>query len=76
MYSQINNYELEKIPFKKMSKIKALEANLEQTKAKLKVAVEALEKIKKWDEGKDEEWLDFQGITNSALEKIMKIDGL
>lgn len=58
------------------NKIKALEANLEQTKAKLKVAVESLEKIKKWDEGKDDEWLDFQGITNSALEKIMMIDGL
>jgi hypothetical protein len=56
-------------------KIKALEANLEQTKNKLKIAVAALEKIKAWDEAKADKWLDFQGITNKALEKIMITDG-
>lgn len=56
-------------------KIKALEANLEQTKAKLKVAVKALQDIKKWDDDLEDEWGDPGERANSALEKISVLDG-
>ena len=56
-------------------KIKALEANLEQTKAKLKVAVKALEDVKKWDDDLEDEWVYPWERANSALEKIAVLDG-
>ena len=57
------------------NKIKALEANLEQTKAKLKVAIKALQDVKKWDDDLEDEWGDPGERANSALEKIAVLDG-
>ena len=56
-------------------KIKALEANLEQTKAKLHVAVKALEDVKKWDDDLEDEWGDTGERASRALEKIAMLDG-
>jgi len=56
-------------------KIKALEANLEQTKAKLQIAIIALQDIKKWDNDSDYEWGDPGVRARRALEKIAIIDG-
>ena len=57
------------------NKIKALEVNLEQTKAKLKVAIKALQDVKKWDDDLEDEWGDPGERANSALEKIAVLDG-
>jgi len=56
-------------------KIKALEANLEQTKAKLHVAVKALEDVKKWDDDLEYEWGDPGERASRALDKIAMLDG-
>jgi hypothetical protein len=56
-------------------KIKALEANLEQTKSKLQVAEKALNDIVKWDDDLEDEWGDPGERANFALEKIMILDG-
>ncbi len=54
------------------TKIKALEANLEQTKAKLKVATEALQRMITMS---DCDYSDFHEEAKTALEQITIIDG-
>jgi len=48
---------------------------LELTKSKLKLAEQALEDIIKWDDDLEDEWGDPANRANSALEKIMILDG-
>jgi len=55
--------------------LRAIKANLEQTKAKLHVAVKALEDVKKWDDDLEYEWGDPRERANRALEKIAMLDG-
>jgi hypothetical protein len=55
--------------------IEKREANLEQTKSKLLVAVKALQDVKKWDDDLEDEWGDPGERAGRALEKIDMIDG-
>jgi len=48
---------------------------LELAKSKLKVAEQALNDIIKWDDDLEDEWGDPGERANSALEKIMILDG-
>jgi hypothetical protein len=52
-----------------------LKAELEKTKNKLQIAENALNDIVRWDEDLEDEWGDCGERANSALEKIMIIDG-
>ena len=52
-----------------------LKAELEKTKNKLQIAENALNDIVRWDEDLEDEWGDCGELANSALEKIMIIDG-
>ena len=51
-------------------RIKALEAKLEQTKAKLFIAISALTDIANWDDDLDDEWGDPGEYASEVLEKI------
>ena len=60
----------------KMSKeVEQLKQALELAKAKLQVAEKALNDIVKWDDDLEDEWGDPGERANSALEKIMILDG-
>lgn len=48
---------------------------IETLKQKLRVAEQALNDIAKWDDDLEDEWGDPNHRANSALEKIMIIDG-
>jgi len=48
---------------------------LELAESKLKVAEQALNDIIKWDDDLEEEWGDPGHRANTALEKIMILDG-
>ena len=59
-----------------MSKeIENLKTALELAKSKLKVAEKALNDIVRWDDDLDDEWGDPGNRANSALEKMMILDG-
>jgi hypothetical protein len=59
-----------------MSKeVENLKQALELAKSKLQVAEKALNDIVKWDEDLEDEWGDPCERANSALEKIMILDG-
>ena len=59
-----------------MSKeIKNLKTALELAKSKLQVAEKALNDIVKWDDDLEDEWGGPGERANSALEKIMILDG-
>jgi len=58
-----------------MSKEKELKQALELANTKLKVAEQALNDILKWDDDLQDEWGDLGERANSALEKIMILDG-
>ena len=60
----------------KMSKeVENLKQALELSKSKLQVAEKALNDIVKWDDDLEDEWGDPRERANSALEKIMILDG-
>ena len=59
-----------------MSKeIENLKTALELAKSKLQVAEKALNDIVRWDDDLDDEWVDPGNRANSALEKMMILDG-
>lgn len=59
-----------------MSKeIENLKTALELAKSKLKVAEKALNDIVRWDDDLEDEWGDPGNRANSALEKMMILDG-
>ena len=58
-----------------MWKVEQLKQALELVKSKLKLAENALSDIVKWDDELEDEWGDPGNRANSALEKIMIIDG-
>ena len=59
-----------------MSKeVEQLKQALELAKSKLQVAEKALNDIVKWDDDLEDEWGDPKERANSALEKIMILDG-
>ena len=59
-----------------MSKeVENLKQALELYKSKLKVAEQALNDIVRWDDNLEDEWGDPGSRANSALEKIMILDG-
>ncbi len=59
-----------------MSKeIENLRQALELAKQKLQIANKALDDIMKWDDDLEDEWGDPGNRANSALEKIMILDG-
>ncbi|MBC7382806.1 MAG: hypothetical protein H7296_07390 [Bacteroidia bacterium] len=58
-----------------MGKVEQLNQALELVKSKLKLAENALNDIVKWDDELEDEWGDPGNRANSALEKIMIIDG-
>lgn len=59
----------------KIEELKALQANLAQTKAKLEVAVRALEEIEVWEIDSELEWGEPSDRASAALEKIAVIEG-
>jgi hypothetical protein len=59
-----------------MSKeVENLKTALELAKSKLQVAEKALNDIVRWDDDLEDEWGDPGERANSALEKIMILDG-
>lgn len=59
-----------------MSKeIENLKTALELAKSKLQVAEKALNDIVRWDDDLEDEWGDPVNRANSALEKMMIMDG-
>jgi hypothetical protein len=59
-----------------MSKeIENLKTALELAKSKLQVAEKALNDIVRWDDDLEDEWGDPGNRANSALEKMMILDG-
>ena len=59
-----------------MSKeVENLKTALELAKSKLQVAEKALNDIVRWDDDLDDEWGDPGNRANSALEKMMILDG-
>ena len=52
-----------------------LKQELKLAKSKLQVAEKALKDIVKWDDDLEYEWGDPHERANSALEKIMILDG-
>ena len=59
-----------------MSKeLENLKAALELAKSKLQVADKALNDIVRWDDDLEDEWGDPGNRANSALEKMMILDG-
>ena len=59
-----------------MSKeIENLKTALELVKSKLQVAEKALNDIVRWDDDLEDEWGDPGNRANSALEKMMIMDG-
>ena len=59
-----------------MSKeIENLKTALELAKSKLQVAEKALNDIVRWDDNLEYEWGDPGNRANSALEKMMILDG-
>lgn len=59
-----------------MSKeIESYKTALELAKSKLQVAEKALNDIVKWDDDLEDEWGDPGNRANSALEKMMILDG-
>ena len=59
-----------------MSKeIENLKTALELAKSKLQVAEKALNDIVRWDNDLEDEWGDPGNRANSALEKMMILDG-
>ena len=59
-----------------MSKeVENLKAALELAKSKLQVAEKALNDIVRWDDDLEDEWGDPGNRANSALEKMMILDG-
>lgn len=59
-----------------MSKeIENLKTALELAKSKLQVAEKALNDIVRWDDDLEDEWGDPGNRANSALEKMMIMDG-
>lgn len=59
-----------------MSKeIENLKTALELAKSKLNVAEKALNDIVRWDDDLEDEWGDPCNRANSALEKMMILDG-
>jgi len=59
-----------------MSKeIENLKTALELATSKLQVAEKALNDIVRWDDDLEDEWGDPGNRANSALEKIMILDG-
>jgi hypothetical protein len=55
--------------------VENLKQALELAKSKLQVAEKALNDIVKWDEDLEDKWGDPGERANSALEKIMILDG-
>lgn len=59
-----------------MSKeVENLKTALELAKSKLQVAEKALNDIVRWDDDLEDEWGDPGNRANSALEKMMIMDG-
>ena len=59
-----------------MSKeLENLKAALELAKSKLQVADKALNDIVRWDDDLEDKWGDPGNRANSALEKMMILDG-
>lgn len=59
-----------------MSKeVENLKTALELAKSKLQVAEKALNDIVRWDDDLEDEWGDPGNRANSALEKIMILNG-
>jgi hypothetical protein len=59
-----------------MSKeVENLKQALELSKSKLRVAEQALNDIVRWDDDLEDEWGDPGHRANSALEKMMILDG-
>ncbi|NJM14033.1 MAG: hypothetical protein HC896_00370 [Bacteroidales bacterium] len=59
-----------------MSKeVENLKTALELSKSKLQVAQKALNEIVRWDDDLEDEWGDPGNRANSALEKMMILDG-
>jgi hypothetical protein len=59
-----------------MSKeVENLKTALELAKSKLQVAEKALNDIVRWDDDLEDEWGDPGNRANSALEKMMILDG-
>lgn len=59
-----------------MSKeVENLKTTLELAKSKLQVAEKALNDIVRWDDDLEDEWGDPGNRANSALEKMMILDG-
>lgn len=55
--------------------IENLKTALELAKSKLQVAEKALNDIVRWDDDLEDEWGDPGNRANSALEKMMILDG-
>jgi hypothetical protein len=55
--------------------IENLKTALELAKSKLQVAEKALNDIVRWDDDLEDEWGDPGNCANSALEKMMILDG-
>ena len=55
--------------------IENLKTALELAKSKLQVAEKALNDIVRWDDDLEDEWGDPGNRANSALEKMMIMDG-